>query len=281
MSESHLPQKELTIDGAKTRRWVLESGDCRELAAYRIARLGIDLAVSPYQRVRIRPAGSFLMATQAGQGSVFLDGRWQTVKGGAVCMAPPRVLNAFSASGDEAWVFGWIRYDEPPHVQSQVGATAPVRLQGGRDFFRAVEGLREEWEGARDPKMIHHWVELVHGLVRRMASPFRSDERLSRIWEAVRENVAYPWTLEELAHLSHVSPEHLRRICHRELGRTPMQQVASIRMEAARRMLEHTDEKMETIAITVGYANASIFSRVFSRVVGLPPNAYRTGGQSE
>lgn len=277
MSEMHPPSEDRTIDGVKTKRWVLECGACRELAAYRIARLGIDVARTPYERVRTRPAGSFVMATEEGTGRVFLDGRWQAVKSGTTCMAPPRVMNAFTASGEGPWKFGWIRYDEPTHVQPQVGATAPVRLQGGVDFFRALEGLRDEWEGARDPKMVHHWVELVHGLVRRMASPFREDERLSRIWEAVREKVAYPWSLEELAHLCHMSPEHLRRICHRELGRTPMQQVASIRMEAARRMLEHTDEKMETIAMAVGYANASIFSRVFRRVVGLPPNAYRTG----
>jgi transcriptional regulator GlxA family with amidase domain len=110
-----------------------------------------------------------------------------------------------------------------------------------------------------------------------MASPFREDERLAKVWEAVREKVSYPWSLEELAHLCHISPEHLRRICHRELGRTPMQQVASIRMEMARRLLEHTDEKMETVAQAVGYANASIFSRVLRRVVGLPPQAYRDG----
>lgn len=277
MSEMHSIERDITVNGAKTRRWVLESSECRELAAFRIARLGIDEATAPYERVRTRPEGSFLLAAQRGFGRMLLEGRWQTVRGGTVCMAPPRVLNAFSAKPGAPWVFGWIRYEEPPHVQSQVGATAPVRVHGGEDFFRAIQGLRAEWEGLRDPKIVHHWVELVHSFVRRMASPFRGDERLGKIWDAVREDLTHPWSLEELAHLCHVSPEHLRRICHRELGRTPMQHVASIRMEAARRMLEHTDEKMETIAQAVGYANASIFSRVFRRVVGLPPHAYRVG----
>jgi AraC-like DNA-binding protein len=281
MSGNHAIDNDVTVNGSKTRRWVLESDQCKELAAYRIGRLGIDDALAPYERVRTRPEGSFLMATASGVGRVLLDGKWQKVRSGTVCMAPPRVLNAFAAERGGTWSFGWIRYAEPPHVKNLVGATAPVRVHGGADFIRALEGLREEWNGARDPKIIHHWVELVHGFVRRLASPFRGDERLARIWEAVREDLTYPWSLEELAGRCYVSPEHLRRICHRELGRTPMQQVASIRMEAARRMLEHTNEKMETIALTVGYANASIFSRVFRRVVGMPPNHYRLGDSPE
>ena len=54
-----------------------------------------------------------------------------------------------------------------------------------------------------------------------------------------------------------------------------MQQVASIRMDVARRLLERTDDKLEVIANTVGYANAFIFSRVFKRVTGVSPAQYR------
>src|SRR5436190_10824101 len=95
MAEIHLHLTETTIDGRGTRRWVLEAAECAELAACRIARVGIDDAVPPYERVRLRPAGSFLLAGLAGEGRVLLDGRWQRITAGEVCMAPPRVVNAF------------------------------------------------------------------------------------------------------------------------------------------------------------------------------------------
>src|SRR5689334_20632954 len=46
--------RETTIDGPRTKRWVLERGDCGEFNAHRIARLGIEEAVAPYRRVRMQ-----------------------------------------------------------------------------------------------------------------------------------------------------------------------------------------------------------------------------------
>ncbi|MCB1227914.1 MAG: helix-turn-helix transcriptional regulator, partial [Verrucomicrobiales bacterium] len=87
-----------------------------------------------------------------------------------------------------------------------------------------------------------------------------------------------PWTLEELAAICHCSPEHLRRLCQRELGRSPMQHLTCLRMEKARTLLESTDDKLEVVAESVGYANGAIFSRVFRRWVGLAPGEYRGAG---
>ncbi len=275
MSEGTGALTEKTLDGPRTRRWVLEAKDCRELAAHRIARVGIDDAVHPYERVRRSPEGSFVMACVAGQGRILLDGRWQSVGAGTVCMAPPRVLNAFLAPRGGPWSFCWLRFDEPQPVAPLVGAASPVRLLGGADLVRAMEGLRAEWGGARDLRMIHHWIELVNGAARRLAQPFRTDERLRGLWHNVQRDPVTDWSLKSLAHAVHVSPEHLRRICRRELGRTPMQQVASIRMEIARRLLERSDDKLDVIARDVGYANAFIFSRVFKRVTGVSPAQYR------
>jgi AraC-like DNA-binding protein len=267
--------EEATTNGPRTKRWVLEASECRELMAHRIARVGIDDAYFPYRRVRCRPEGSFVMACLEGKGRIYLDGRWQNAAAGTVCMAPPRVLNAFAASKGEPWRFAWLRFDEPEPVSPLVGADSPVKLQGGSDLVRAMEGLREEWSGAKDPRMIHHWVELIHGTARRLAQPFRTDERLRGLWQKVQSDVTADWSLKSLAFYAHVSPEHLRRICRKELGRTPMQQVASIRINVARRLLEQTNDKMEVIAQSVGFANAFIFSRVFKRVTGMAPVEYR------
>ena len=54
---------ETTIDGPRTQRWSLECGECTELNAHRIARLGLEEAVAPYRRVRLAPVGSFFLAT--------------------------------------------------------------------------------------------------------------------------------------------------------------------------------------------------------------------------
>lgn len=269
--------QETTIDGPRTRRWVVESSECAEMRTHRIARLGMDEARAPYRRVRMCPEGSFVLACISGTGEILLDGRWQKVKPGMVCLAPPRVLNAFYATGQERWELAWVRYDEPPFVTPVVGASSPVvPMALAPDIVNLIQGLRAEWQGLRDPRMLHHWLELLHGTIRRMAQPWRSQEpRVARLWADVTKDLRHDWTLAELAHRCHCSPEHLRRLCMRELGRSPMQHLTCLRMEKARQLLESGDDKLEVVAESVGYANGAIFSRVFKRWVGLAPGEYR------
>lgn len=103
---------------------------------------------------------------------------------------------------------------------------------------------------------------------------------VAKLWASVVLDLKRDWTLAELAHRSHCSPEHLWRLCMRELGRSPMQHLTCLRMERARQLLEGGDDKLETGAASVGYANAAIFSRVFKRWVGVAPGEYRGRGKS-
>ncbi len=272
----NLAWKETTIDGARTRRWSLDATQCSELAVHRIAWLGIDTVAAPYQRVRLSPSGSFVLATLGGEGRVWLEGRWQRVGAGSVCLAPPRVLNAFHAMPGRSWTFAWVRYEEPAGIRPLVGANSPLRLaQGAAELGRVLAGLRVEWEGACDVALAHHWVSLAHGFVGRFVRPWRGDSRISKLWSAVAAELAADWKLSTLAQHCRLSPEHLRRVCRRELGRTPMEHVTYMRMQHAQDLLEEHDEKLDAIAPRVGYRSAVVFSRAFIRCVGMTPSHYR------
>lgn len=268
--------QETTLDGPRTRRWSLDRRQCPELAAHRIAWLGLDLVYAPYRRVRLAPSGSFLLATLEGEGRVWLEGRWQRVGAGTVCLAPPRVLNAFHAVPGRAWRFAWLRYEEPPGLQFLIGANSPLRLASGADEIgRVMAGLRAEWEGGRDAALVHHWVSLAHGHVARWARPWHGDSRISNLWMAVAADLAADWKLSTLALRCRLSAEHLRRVCRRELGRTPMEHVTYMRIQHAQELLEERDDKLEAIAPLVGYRSAVVFSRAFVRCVGMTPSQYR------
>jgi len=276
MSEIHLDLTETTIDGPGSRLWSLSCDDCPELAVHRIKRLGLADAASPYRRVRLLPTGSFVMVCYEGSGRVLLDGRWQTSRAGVACLAPPRVLNAFHAVPGSRWRFAWIRYDEPEHVRPLVSAASPVRVRcEAESLWRIVSGLRAQWDGPRDPRLLHHWIELAHGEAKRIAQPWQVDERLWAVWEDVARDLASEWTLDVLAKRFGASKEQFRRVCLREVGRSPMQHLASLRIERAQHLLATTDDKVESIARQVGFDDASVFSRAFKRWVGRSPKSYR------
>lgn len=228
VTEVHLNLIETNIDGPRSRRWVLEVGECRTLATHLMARVGIEDVAVPYQRVRIRPGGSFLMVCVQGSGKVLLDGRWQTVGAGWACMAPPRVLNAFRATPRSRWRFCWVRYEEPEDATPLVNATSPVRVRVDVvALARIWEGLRAEWEASRDPQAIENWVALLHLHAGRLAQPWRREQRLQKFWAEIASRLAERWTLATMARTAHLSEEHLRRLGPRELGRSPRSSVGA------------------------------------------------------
>lgn len=270
------PLVETTVDGPRTQRWALDQTECPELGLHHIAWLGLDTVFSPYARVRLAPSGSFVLAVLEGEGRVLLEGRWERVAAGSLCLAPPRVLNAFHAVPGKRWSFAWVRYDEPAWLKPLVGAASPLRLkQGAVELGRMVEGLCHEWTEARDPAQVHHWVSLIHGAARRFAKPWVGDSRMRGLWEAVARELAAEWKLGTLASRARVSAEHLRRLCLKELGRTPMEHVTYMRVQRAQELLEATDDKVDVIASLVGYRSGVVFARAFARCVGMTPTDYR------
>jgi len=268
--------QETTIDGSRTRRWSLDAKQCPELSTHHIGWLGIDTVYAPYRRVRLAPSGSFFLACLEGEGRVLLEGRWERVTAGSLCLAPPRVLNAFHAVPGKRWTFGWVRYEEAPWTRPFVGANSPLRLkQGTEELGRALAGLRAEWEGGRDAALVHHWVSLAHGLAARAARPWLGDSRIADLWRIVAADLTTDWKLTSLAARCALSPEHLRRVSRRELGRTPMEHVTYMRIQRAQELLQNSDEKLEALAPRVGYRSAVVFSRAFVRCVGLTPSQYR------
>ncbi|MGC6466515.1 MAG: helix-turn-helix transcriptional regulator [Akkermansiaceae bacterium] len=121
----------------------------------------------------------------------------------------------------------------------------------------------------------HQWVELIHQYVLRFAQPFQADDRLWKLWKKVDQQLEYLWSLAQLGDLACVSGEHLRRLCQKTLGRSPMQQVTFLRMQKACKLLLETDEKIETIARMTVYKNAFHFSNVFVDWAGVRPSEFR------
>ncbi len=270
------PTEDVSLRAPEAREIVLRAETFPALARHRIAHVGWMETGAPYRIVRVRPSGSFIHVCVAGEGRILLDGRWTTSKPGMACLAPPRVLNAFHAVPNRSWHFCWVRFIEPPGVAPVVHAASPVKTRCNPAILKsAIEGLQAEFTGSAEARFIAHWLELLVGEVQRLAKPWRENERLARVWERVGNDLAYPWTAEELARLAHCSPEHLRRLCLLELGRPPMQHVTSLRVQRAAELLLAGESKLAAVAEAVGYSDAFALSKIFKKWIGCAPANYR------
>jgi len=277
MSKTHESLSETHIVGADTQEWKVRAEECPALALHHIAHAGVANAAAPYEMIRMDLGGTYLLSCFGGRGQILLDGRWQICREGWACLAPPHALLAFRADSGARWEFTWVRYQQPPEQKPIITSSSPALARfDPLPLQFAVRGLYEETRSQAAPATVTHWVELIHTYVLRFASPWQTDDRLGHLWEHVASRLGEPWSLDRLARYCHLSSEHLRRLCRRELGRSPMHHVISLRMQHAAMLLATTDDKVETIATAVGYANPFVFSTTFKKWVGWRPSEYRS-----
>ena len=234
------------------------------------------IARAPYEMVRLRQSGVYFLACVGGEGRVLVDGRWQRCGEGMAVALPAFMANAFRAIKGKDWQCVWVRYEQNKDQAPLLSSSSPVMASfDGLPLFHAVNGLIAETSGAAQPAALFHWVELIHSSVLRFVTPWRQEDRLWRLWDQVAADVGGDWTLEKLASLVHVSPEHLRRLCRAALGRSPMQHVIWLRMRKAAELLATTELKIDSVAKEVGYQNPFVFSNTFKKWIGWRPSEHR------
>jgi len=74
-----------------------------------------------------------------------------------------------------------------------------------------------------------------------------------------------------------VSPYYLSRWFLKHTGFPVAAYVNLVRVHAARYLLEHSNEKLDTIAAAVGFHDASHLSREFVELIGCRPGEHRAG----
>jgi AraC-like DNA-binding protein len=92
---------------------------------------------------------------------------------------------------------------------------------------------------------------------------------------AMHEQPAHAWTLEELAHTANTSRSVFAERFAQLVGSTPMQYLTQWRMLLASNLLCQSQAPLASIANDVGYQTDAAFSRAFRREFGVPPAAWR------
>jgi FixJ family two-component response regulator/AraC-like DNA-binding protein len=136
----------------------------------------------------------------------------------------------------------------------------------------------------------------IRGVLR---PPVRFEDLLSRIGDVLPpgDSLSGPWprlgesvgrtiahlsrhfdedlTVDSIAEITDISASHLAHLFRSEIGMSVRDYLTRVRVAIAQDLLAHTDEKLESIAARLGFADTSHLAHVFQRIIGKPPSAYR------
>lgn len=91
----------------------------------------------------------------------------------------------------------------------------------------------------------------------------------------VTAHLAEDLRIERLAEYVNMSPRNFARVYLAKSGRTPAKMVETLRLEAARRLLEETDLPLKRIATLTGHIDEQNLRRTFLRRMSVAPSEYR------
>src|SRR5215469_10181696 len=115
-----------------------------------------------------------------------------------------------------------------------------------------------------------------------MASPVVRDstvrshyESVGRVISTMRDQIDQPLSLGSMARIAFASRYHFSRTFRQVTGVSPAQFLYALRLERAKRLLMHTQRKVIDICYDVGYNSVGTFTRRFTDLLGVSPQAFR------
>lgn len=232
---------------------------------------------------------SILIFCTKGKGWAEIDGRRFIVAAGEVLFIPANKPHAYGADDHDPWSIHWAHFAGtaaasyasllPAHeyVLSIPSADAKEIARMFRESYRlASTGLTE-----RTLLLVSHILRYALGLLffqtgRSLGGGSRVVARdLMKSIEFMRANVARSLTLQELSRHAGLSPTRYSAIFREQTGSSPVDHHIRLRMQAACHLLDTTALSVKEIAAKLGYDDPYYFSRIFQKILGSSPLAYR------
>lgn len=101
------------------------------------------------------------------------------------------------------------------------------------------------------------------------------DAAIARVQAWLSEHWRTAPPVEHLAKLAEMTERSFKRRFKMATGHTPVEYVQHLRIERAKQHLENSTLPVDEIAAQVGYEEPAFFRKLFKRITGLTPSAYR------
>jgi len=233
-------------------------------------------------------AGAVLLVCMAGAGWVRWKGREQRLEAGGVALLPPAEAHAYGADDDDPWSLDWTHFAGDEAVRwreavlgrnpESVCLELPSRLASSLGLARVYERLEA---GYHEPQLLAASAALRWSLAELVRLRHRPGN-IPTVVEAVdataawmREHLELRISLEHLAERASLSVSHYSAMFRQRFGFAPIDWLIRQRIQRACQLLDTTGEKIEAVGQAVGFSDPYYFSRIFRRVMGVPPRRYR------
>ena len=210
-----------------------------------------------------------LVAVLDGTIETRIDGRIQIDRPGAVKLQPRGQVHAercLGGGGAELLVLCW----NPGRGERCLGWPGAIADRDGR-----IAGLLTWMVAPTTPARLATLLAETAAAAYHAAATASEDPLVASVRRYIRDHLADPIGLDDLARVAKLSRFHFARTFRRAAHRSPMQMVTALRVEAARDFLLTSDLPLRAIATRVGFSDESSLSHAIRQYAGCAPGALR------
>ena len=154
-------------------------------------------------------------------------------------------------------------------------------LEGKFDSQHILPILEEMDKICKDPSktkfeksyIFYHLLSVLDASQKKPVSQKRA--LAEKIHEIILEQYRAPFSIEELSRRLSYSKNHLIDVFKKTYGTTPYKYVINLRLEYARQLLITTDKSCQSVSDECGFAEYTLFYKLFCTRFGSSPTKYR------
>lgn len=253
-----------------------------------VTDIGFYPKAKNHYRQRKESLQHILIYCTDGEGWVEVDGKRQVVRKNEYIIISAHTPHKYGANNQNPWSIYWIHFTgnkshiliNHPNEKIAIDLSANSRFKDRILLFEEIYNNLEM--GYSKDNLEYANICLWHMLGSlRYLSQFRkikeisSSDRITKSITYMREHLNEKLSLDDLAIHVNLSVSQYCSLFKKKTSRSPLDYLTHLRIQKASRLLDFSDLKINSIANLVGYADPFYFTRVFSKIMGKSPKAYR------
>lgn len=222
-----------------------------------------------------------------GQGRYVVDGEEYDLRAGQGFMIEPDQQTFYQADERNPWSYLWIGFDgtRAREYLADLGLGEGTRTFYCREVSELQAMLLEvmerdtytiENEFLRESFLYGFFAVLSRSLM--VGEISRSDTEniyVRKAIEYIQNNYTEPIHVTDIARYVGISRGYLHTLFVRTLSQSPQEYLINCRITRSAELLSETDLSIESIAMSCGYLDPLVFSKLFKKKMGTTPTFYR------
>ena len=229
-----------------------------------------------------------LIACLSGRGRCNIRGREWALEPGNIIFLPENVRHEYSADADDPWSIFWVHFtgeksgdyleylsvseQRPLIAVSNIGNV----IDAFEDIYQHTENVYTNTALLCLTTALSRFLGITRMYQRAAESKLRSrEDKVLAVQRILRDSLHRKVRLDELAQMVSWSAPHLSTVFKRQVGISPMDFFARLKIQRACTLLKVSEESVAYISAGLGYDDSFYFSRLFRKHIGMSPSEYK------